>query len=99
MSRSIRNRHSKNGVYLKIGGDSDKRDKRIANRRFRRQESREAHVTLIQGEDYFTINNIKDVSNTWEFASDGLAYYIALDDTRRWYGPIPKNERYKYKAK
>ncbi len=99
MSRSIRNRHNKNGVNLKIGGDSDKKDKRIANRKFRRKESLEERETLLTQEDMFQTNDIKDVSNTWSFSSDGLAYYTDFNKITKWRGPIPKNERYKFKNK
>ena len=47
MSRSIRNRHNKYGVNLKISGNSDKKSKRIANRKFRRKETLEEKNTLI----------------------------------------------------
>lgn len=99
MSRSIRNRHNKYGVNLKICGESDKKDKRIANRKFRRRETLEEKETLYALEDMFETINIKDVSNTWSFSSDGLAYYVKLNETNRWRGPIPKNERYKYRNK
>lgn len=99
MSRSIRNRHIKNGVHLKCGGDSDKKDKRIANRKFRHKENLEARETFIQEEDKFETTDIKDVSNTYEFRSDGLAYYIDLNKSHRFLGKIPKEEIYKYKNK
>lgn len=100
MSRSIRNRHSKNGVYLKIcGGGSDKTSKQKANRKFRRREHIEARNTLLNKEDYFLTTNINDVSNTWEFASDGLAIYIDLNYKNNLHGSIPENKRYRYKSK
>ena len=60
MSRSIRNRHEKNGVYLKICGTSDKKDKISANRKFRRKEKKEARRTLIEEEDNFETTDIKE---------------------------------------
>ena len=99
MSRSIRNRHEKHGVYIKWCGKSDKKDKTIANRKFRRRENKEAHKTLIEGEDNFETNNIKDVSNTYSFSSDGLASYIGFAEIKKWRGPIEKEEQYKYRNK
>lgn len=99
MSRSIRNRHEKNGVYLKWCGKSDKKDKIIANRKFRRQETKEARKTLIEGEDQFKTTDIKDVSNNWNFSSDGGANYVGFDEVKRWRGPIEKEEQYKYRNK
>ena len=99
MSRSIRNRHNKSGVNIKFGGSSDKQDKRIANRKFRRHETLEEKETLLALDDMFKTTNIKDVSNTWNFRSDGLAYYTSLDCDNKWRSAIPKNERYKYKNK
>ncbi len=98
MSKSIRNKHDKNGVMLKIGGDSNKKDKRIANRKFRRHEKMEEKETLREQENMFQTTDIKDVSNIWAFSSDGRAIYINLNKTR-WLGSIPKNERYKFKNK
>ncbi len=99
MSRSIRNKHDKYGVNLKMCSDSNKKDKRLANRKFRRIEAKEARETLIQEEDKFTVNDINEVSNTWDFSSDGLAYYVKLNDTKRFSGPIPENKKYKFKNK
>ena len=99
MSRSIRNRHEKNGVYLKWCGKSDKKDKTIANRKFRRQETKEARETLIEGEDKFKTTDIKDVSNNYDFSSDGGANYVGFDEVKRWRGPIEKEEQYKYRNK
>ena len=99
MSRSIRNRHNKNGVNLKIAGYSDKKDKRIANRKFRRQESKEAHETLIQEEDMFKTTDVKDVSNNYNFSSDGRAFYMELNEGTKWRDPVPENEQYKYRNK
>ena len=99
MSRSIRNRHEKNGVYLKWCGTSDKKDKTLANRKFRRKESEEARRTLIEGEDNFETTDIKDVSNIYGFRSDGGANYIGFNEEKRWRGPIEKEEQYRYRNK
>ena len=99
MSRSIRNRHEKNGVYLKICGISDKKDKITANRKFRRKEREEARRTLIEEEDNFETTDIKDVSNIWNFRSDGGAHYIGFNQFKKWRRPIEKEEQYRYRKK
>ena len=99
MSRSVRNRHDKNGVYLKWCGKSDKKDKRIANRKFRRQEHIEEKATLIEGEDKFKTTDIKDISNNWDFSSDGGAGYMLFNKTTRWRDPIKQEEQYRYRNK
>lgn len=99
MSRSIRNRHEKNGVYIKWCGTSDKKDKTLTNRKFRRKESEEARRTLIEGEDNFETTDIKNVSNNYNFRSDGGANYVGFDEVKRWRGPIEKKEQYKYRNK
>ena len=99
MSRSIRNRHDKNGVYLKWCGKSDKKDKRIANRKFRRQEHIEEKETLLEGEDKFETTDIKDVSNNYDFSSDGGANYVGFNEVKRWRGPIEKEEQYRFRNK
>ena len=99
MSRSIRNRHNKNGVYLKWCGKSDKKDKQVANRKFRRQEHIEEQATLLEGEDQFKTTDIKDVSNNYDFSSDGGAHYVDFDEETRWRSPIEKEEQYRYRNK
>ena len=99
MSRSIRNRHDKNGVYLKWCGKSDKKDKQVANRKFRRQEHIEEKETLLEGEDKFETTDIKDVSNNWTFSSDGGANYIEFNKGNKWRDPIEKEEQYRYRNK
>lgn len=99
MSRSVRNRNDKKGVHLKWCGFSNKKDKTIANRKFRKHETEEARKTLLEGEDNFKTNDIKDVSNNWNFSSDGRAHYMELDASNKWRGPIDKDEQYKYRNK
>ena len=66
MSRSYR----KTPIYGNTKSDSEKEDKRIANRRYRRNTKQ-----LIQaGHD--TLPQIRELSDVWDFAKDG----------RRWYG-------------
>lgn len=76
MGKTIRNRHNKNGVNIKICGKSNKGDKEIANRKFRRKETKESRDTFLQEEDMFKTNDIKDVSNIYDFASDGRPIYV-----------------------
>lgn len=98
MSRSVRNRHDKKGVHLKCGS-SNKKDKTIANRKFRRYETEESRKTLLEGEDKFKTTDIKDVSNNWDFSSDGVAHYMEFDSSNKWIGTIDKDEQYKYRNK
>lgn len=49
---------------------SNKKDKVIANRLFRRI----SRLKLKKGEE--PLNSIREVSDTWNFDSDGLAYYF-----------------------
>lgn len=99
MSKSFRNRHDKNGVNLKITGESNKKDKQIANRKFRRKESKESRDTLLQEEDMFVTSDIKDVSNNYNFSSDGNPIYFNLNKEGRWIGNVPDNEKYRYRNK
>lgn len=79
MSRS-RKKHS----AAKIHGNSDKRSKQIANRKFRHRE----HLALIKERFHDLPNHIREVSNTYNFASDGLAHWMDIpredDFTRYW---------------
>lgn len=99
MSRSVRNRHDKNGVYLKWFGISDKKDKQVANRKFRHQEHIEEKETLLEEEDKFETTDIKDVSNNWNFSSNGGANYVKFNKGNKWRDPIEKYEQYKYRNK
>ena len=100
MSKSIRNRHIKNGVIIKIGGDSDKKDKTIANKKFRRASNIDAHLSAINEEDMFRYNDLKDISNTYDFSSDGLAYYVDFNKCRRYSKePFSAIEKIKYRSK
>jgi len=100
MSRSVKNRHDKNGVFIKYG-NSNKKDKRIANKKFRRRESMEEKETLLSGEDHFFTTDIKDVSNVYDFSSDGLSFYFRFYNTKGRFrrGPIEKDEQYYYRKK
>lgn len=79
MSRSVK-KHS----AAKICGHSDKRSKQIANRKFRHRE----HQAILMEKYGDLPNHIREVSDTFNFASDGLAYWMDIptedDFTRYW---------------
>jgi hypothetical protein len=66
MSRSY-----KKHPYIKYGGDSDKKYRTIANKKLRRVNK----LKLIQDPEDGNFKILREVSDTWEFPSDGLAYY------------------------
>ena len=58
------------------GGDSDKKDKRLANRAFRRLSKIRAQKVIMSDEDEVNIPvDMDEVSNVYSFSSDGGAYY------------------------
>ena len=76
MSKSIVTRHNKNAVIMKFwGGDSDKKDKQKANRSFRRLNNMDAKRSVLFEDDEFKYHDIKEISDTWSFRSDGLSRY------------------------
>jgi len=71
MSRS-RKKHS----FTTFCGGSNKVDKQIANRKFRRRTK-----SALSNENYDEVPmNMKEVSDTWDFTTDGLAYYCPEDE-------------------
>ena len=78
MGKSVKNRHDDNGTYVKYGGDSNKKDKKIANKKFRRLSK-----VNIENEDKLPID-LKEVSNVWSFASDGLAHYVPFNSDNKY---------------
>jgi hypothetical protein len=64
--------------YVKYGGPSDKKSKRIANKKFRRINK----LKLIQ-DPSGVFKLMREISSTWDFASDGLAHYVG-DGNKRW---------------
>lgn len=52
---------------------SNKKDKTIAHKHFRAKEKEEMR-NILDDEDKLPIR-MREVSNTWEFSSDGLAQY------------------------
>lgn len=69
MSKSIR-KHP----YIKHSGKSDKESKRLAHKRFRARER-----SCLNQLDFIEVfpKFMREVSDTWSFPSDGLAYYVA----------------------
>lgn len=59
---------------IKAGGrkQSDKKDKIRANKNFRRK----AKIAINTGIEEKIPKSIKEVSDVWDFASDGLATYV-----------------------
>lgn len=76
MSKSERNRKEKKGVFTTwTSYKSNKQDKQIANRKFRRKSKVDIHNI-----DKEPLHSLKEVSNTFSFASDGLAFYSSYDN-------------------
>lgn len=72
MSRSRR----KTKAIKMYGGDSDKKDKRLANRAFRRLSKIRVQKVIMSDEDEVSIPvDMDEVSNVYSFSSDGGAYY------------------------
>ena len=66
MSRSY-----KKNPHIKYFGSSDKKSRTIANRKLRKINK----LKLIQDPEGGDFKVLREVSDTWNFASDGLAYY------------------------
>ena len=71
MSRSLRNRKWKDEVILHWSGKSNKKDKTLANRKFRRKNRLDEAASTLSEEDEFKLNDIREVSNIDNFSSDG----------------------------
>ena len=58
---------------MKVGGrkQSDKRDKILANKKFRRRTK----IAINSRREENIPTRMREVSDTWDFCSDGLAYY------------------------
>lgn len=58
---------------MKLGGrnQSDKRDKIIANKKFRRRTK----IAINSEREENIPTMMREVSDTWDFCSDGLAHY------------------------
>jgi len=76
MSRSYNNRKSEE-VFVKIAGKSDKHDKQIANRKMRNENKKVSRNLKdnIDMDDY-EYKSLREVSDTYNFASDGLAIRV-----------------------
>lgn len=95
MGKSLRSRHDKYGVIIKFCGRSDKKDKRIANRKFRRKSK----TKLLELDETKLPNSIREVSNTWSFSLDGLAYYVKFSKRRRFFNAYSDLEIKRLKGK
>jgi hypothetical protein len=65
--------------HIKIGGDSDKKSRTIANRKLRKINKQRLKQDPESGE----LTLLREVSDTWDFASDGLAYY-SKNCNKKW---------------
>ncbi len=54
-----------------FGGDSDKKSRTIANKKLRRAKK----LRLKRDPETGIFKTLREVSDTWDFPSDGLAYY------------------------
>lgn len=66
MSRSVKRPFASYVCYF-----SNKKDKRRANRTFRR-----FNKILLKADPEKLLSKLKEVSDVWNFSSDGLAYYV-----------------------
>lgn len=60
---------------------SNKKDKRLANRRFRRVNKHILTQDIL--EEKMLFKKIREVSDTYDFNSDGLPHYLSMDDLER----------------
>lgn len=74
---------------------SNKKDKRYANRKFRRKSKNNVNsvLYLMDIEKYKDIYKLKEISDVWDFSSDGLCRCILYDNN--W----TKEEKRKMRAK
>lgn len=70
-------RSRKKNPFCKIAGGSDKLDRSLANRKFRRL----AKIKIKTSTDLPM--KLKEVSDTWSFSSDGLAYRIRCASSKK----------------
>lgn len=73
----------------KLAGDSNKKYKTIANKKFRKGSK----LRLKNGLDPFF--NLNEVYDTYLFPSDGLAYYVSKRDIERISELIDDNRYYR----
>lgn len=97
MSKSIKNRHNKYGTFIKIcGGGSNKKDKSIANKKFRRLSK----LNKYNPEDCKLVYDLDEVSNVYNFSSDGLSIYIQFSKGSRWRNePYSEYDKIRYRRK
>lgn len=85
MSRSQRSRKEKDGVFVNYLNGSNKQDKQIANKKFRRKSK-----LNIRDLDKDIPYDLDEVSDTWNFRSDGLAHYSSFKD--KFWNNVDKEE-------
>ncbi len=83
MSRSRHSRHVPGYYQSWVCYFSNKKDKQKANRLFRRRNNILAHQATISGDDEEFLHNIRETSDVWDFASDGLAEYFVREEEDR----------------
>ena len=83
MSRSFKKScNDKGGFCTWANSESNKKDKKFANKTFRSKSKQYMRSTAKYANDLDEIDPVFDlnqVSNTWSFSSDGLAQYIKYD--------------------
>lgn len=86
MSRSLKDRHERRGFHTTVVGYiSNKKDKQLANRRFRTHNRMGARLSTILAEDAFKKHHIRQVSDNWCFSSDGTKYFRHFQRNNRWW--------------
>ena len=73
--------------YIKFSGRSDKDSKVFAHRKFRARERACLHrLEILNPFSEVFPEYMREVSDTWSFPSDGLAYYVSCP----WEGMMRK---------
>lgn len=72
-------RSHKYHMFATLCGGSNKKDKRIANRKFRRINNLAVKHNLDK-----LLYKLRECSNTWNFTTDGLAYYQNPKEWKRF---------------
>ena len=105
MSRSRWKSSTDKGAFMNcVCYFSNKISKRLANRAFRNKSKAKLRYDLLRDnlENHTNYIKIQEVSDNWDFSSDGLKYYILFKDScwyTRWSGPWTQEEIDKFKRK
>ena len=89
MSRSQRSRKEKDGVFINYLNGSNKQDKQIANKKFRRKSK-----LNIRDLDKDIPYDLDEVSDTWNFRSDGLAHYTSFSFKNNYFNNMVDKEEW-----